>query len=76
MIYQVLPAQSSSATITPEEYDPTATHMSSGYVAFKRVKRDGRNPSTGQRTSKRYGLSMLFVTGYAPLVDGSGQPIY
>lgn len=76
MIYAVLPSQSSTATITPAEYDPTAAHMSSGYVAFKRAKRDGRNPATGARTSRPFGLSMVFITGYAPLVDGDGNPIY
>lgn len=38
-----------------------------GFFGMRRVKRDGRNPSTGARTSRKYGLSIIHSTGIAPL---------
>lgn len=62
--------------ITPPEYDPTRSSGSFGLYGMRRAKRDGRAPSTGARTSRKYGYTMTFLTGYLPLQDGDALPIY
>lgn len=62
--------------ITPAENDTTESSGSLGTFGMRRAKRDGRNPSTGARTSKKNGLTMTFITGYLPLQAGSENPIY
>ena len=48
-----------------------------GGYGFKREKREGRNPATGARTSRRYGLSITHATGMAPLSKTyDNQPLY
>lgn len=76
MISQVLASNQSSITVTTDEFDPTESSMSIGVWGMRRTKRDGRNPSTGARTSRRYGLSMFFRTGYPSLVGTDNQPLY
>lgn len=62
--------------ITPSEYDPTESSGAFGLYGMRRAKRDGRNPSTGSRTSRPYGLTMTFLTGFLPLQAGDALPIY
>lgn len=62
--------------ITPPEYDPTESSGSLGLYGMRRAKRDGRAPSTGARTSRKYGYTMTFLTGYLPLQAGDASPIY
>ena len=62
--------------ITPSEYDPTESSGAFGLYGMRRAKRKGRNPSTGSRTSRPYGLTMTFITGYLPLQTGNAEPIY
>lgn len=76
MIFSNIQSQQSKGTVTLAEGDPTGTDMSIGFLAMKREKRDGRNPMTGARTSRRYGLSMIFVTGIEPLTNSDNEPIY
>lgn len=76
MIQSLIPTSSSTANVTAAEYDPTEANMSIGGLAMRRAKRDGRNPSTGARTSKKFGISMLFSTSILPLNDSENQPIY
>lgn len=76
MITSKIQSQQSEATVDPLQYDPTEANMSIGWVAMRRSKRDGRNPSTGARTSKPYGLSMVFETGIPALYNSLSEPIY
>ena len=62
--------------ITPPEYDPTKSSGSLGLYGMRRAKRDGRAPSTGARTSRKYGYTMTFLTGLLPLQAGDATPIY
>ncbi len=70
------PSQNSKGSVVSSEYDPTEAKMSIGYTGMKRSKRDGRNPSVGARGSRRYGLSMVFLTLISPLNSSTNQPIY
>lgn len=56
-----------SAAIKKNENDQWDFTASSGAVGFRREKRDGRNPSTGARGSRKSGLTVTFITGYKPL---------
>lgn len=76
MISYLQPILEVVAEVDPLQYDPTKSFISIGGIAMRRDKRDGRNPSTGARTSKRYGLSTTFLTGLAPLSNSDNQPIY
>lgn len=76
MITVLLQPVQSSVSVATDEFDPTESTMSIGVFGMRRTKRDGRNPSTGARTSRRYGLSMFFRTGYASLVGTDDQPLY
>lgn len=62
--------------ITPAEYDPTTAQVFLGTYGMKRAKRDGRNPATGARGSRKSGQTITFITGYLPLQTGSSEPIY
>lgn len=59
------------------QYDSTSASISVGGLAMKkRAKRDGRNPSTGARTSRKYGISTVFDIEVEPLNDILNAPIY
>lgn len=59
------------------QYDSTSASISVGGLAMqKRAKRDGRNPSTGARTSRKYGISTVFDIEVGPLNDILNAPIY
>lgn len=62
--------------MVPSQYDPYSAYGGFGSYGMKRAKRDGRNPSTGARTSRPYGQVILFLTGYLPLQAGDSNPIY
>ena len=56
-----------SAFIDKEQYDQWVTNASTGAIGFRREKRDGRNPSTGARGSRKSGQTITFLTGSKPL---------
>jgi len=56
-----------SAFIFKEQNDQWVTEASTGAIGFKREKRDGRNPSTGARGSRKSGQTITFLTGSKPL---------
>lgn len=76
MISFLAPLASAKATLTANQYDPATIVQSIGGMGMKRPKRSGRNPSTGARTSTRYGLAMVFDTGIEPLATSKSLPLY
>lgn len=76
MILGTSTVSQSTIEIDREQFDPYGTVQSIGFFSLKRAKRDGRNPATGARTSRKYGISNLFTTGFAPLTTGTNTPIY
>lgn len=65
-----------AAVVDPAQYDITGIHAVTGGLAMSRHKRDGRNPSTGARGSRRYGQTITFITGLNPLSTIPGTFIY
>lgn len=65
-----------SGPLSPEEYDQWAVVAQTGGMTMSRTKRDGRNPSTGARGSRRYGQTITFITGLEPLTAVDGTLIY
>ena len=55
------------ALIDKEQYDQWTLSASTGAIGFRREKRDGRNPSTGARGSRKSGQTVTFLTGSKPL---------
>lgn len=55
------------APIDKEQNDQWAFGASTGAIGFRREKRDGRNPSTGARGSRKSGQTITFLTGSKPL---------
>lgn len=76
MIFSFIPVQSANGTVDLAQNDNTSANMSIGYMGMKRAKRNGRNPVTGARTSRKYGISILFLTGIAPLTNSNNYPLY
>lgn len=76
MIFVKFPLADASAVVDPIQYDSIGSHASIGGTALSRNKRKGRNPSTGARTSRPYGLSTIFLTGIAPLANSESVPLY
>lgn len=76
MISTLAKLADAKATLTANQYDPTTIVQSIGSMGMKRPKRQGRNPSTGARTSTRYGLAMVFDTGIEPLATSKSLPLY
>lgn len=68
----------SEVKIGVTEYDTQLATSSVGTYGMRKARnrRDGRNPSTGARTSRRFGQVITFATGYLPLQQGSSDPIY
>lgn len=56
-----------SAAIKKDENDQWGLKASTGAIGFRREKRDGRNPSTGARGSRKSGQTTTFLTGSKPL---------
>lgn len=76
MIYSYTsPTTVSLAQSLLAEGDRQWSIVSVGAIAFYRAKRQGRNPSTGARTSRKYGLATGFDTGLKTLSDFNGNPI-
>ena len=77
MISTIQSISNNSAGVDAVQYDSTSAAISIGGLAMKkRAKRDGRNPSTGARTSRKYGLSTVFEIEVEPLNDILNTPIY
>lgn len=76
MIFSQLLRPASNGLIYPGMADPSEMTSSIGNIGFKRAKRDGRNPSTGARTSRRYWSFLHYVYAIPPLVGTAGAPIY
>lgn len=76
MISPITTVANSSAGLVPTEYDPTQAVMSTGTITMKRAKRDGRNPSTGARTSRRFGQTVTFETNLLPLTNTINENLY
>jgi hypothetical protein len=55
------------AFIDKVQNDQWRTEASTGAIGFRREKRDGRNPSTGARGSRKSGQTITFLTGSKPL---------
>lgn len=68
-------ALSTQGKIFKTEEDSYDGIGSSGALGMRRSKRNGRNPSTSARNSKKYGLSMIYATGIPPLNNVEGLPI-
>lgn len=76
MIFSQLLRPASAGTIDASQADPIEMTSSIGNLGFKRAKRDGRNPSTGARTTRKFWSYIHYQYGIAPLVGSDGQPIY
>lgn len=63
--------------LIPSENDRPNSKVSNGTLAMNNAKRDGRNPSTGARTSRKAGIATTFQTGYEPNFSRQNEnPIY
>lgn len=76
MIFQTAPRDANLSGIDTSIADPTFTTTSTGTLSFKRAKRDGRNPSTGARTSRKYWSTFYWLEGILPLTQGNDNFIY
>lgn len=76
MIFQTALRSANNIGVDPSMADPTFTTTSTGTLSFKRAKRDGRNPSTGARTSRRFWSSYYWLEGILPLTQGNENFIY
>ena len=76
MIYSYsAPTTATLAQSILTEGDRQESIVSVGAIGFYRAKRQGRNPSTGARTSRKYGLATGFDTGLKTMSDFNGNPI-
>lgn len=71
-----VPRSSTAASVDVQEYDSTESIATTGGMAMSKAKRDGRNPSTGARGSRRYGQSITFLTGLEPITTGANVNLY
>tara|TARA_R110000868_G_C10906200_1_gene764630 strand:- start:1342 stop:1572 length:231 start_codon:yes stop_codon:yes gene_type:complete len=76
MVFQLIARQNTNTLYFPLEGDPYQYMASIGAYAITRAKRDGRNPSTGARTSRKYWNRMRWTYDCQPLTDLNGNPIY
>lgn len=76
MIFQIAFRSANSVGIDESMADPTFVATSTGIASFKRAKRDGRNPSTGARTSRKFWSTFYWLEGILPLTQGNGEFIY
>lgn len=56
-----------AALLEKNQNDQWDFKASTGAIGFRREKRDGRNPSTGARGSRKSGQTITFLTGSKPL---------
>lgn len=76
MIFQSAPRSANLIGVDPAMADPTFIATSTGFMSLKRAKRDGRNPSTGARTSRKFWSTYFWLEGVLPLTQGNGNFIY
>ncbi len=76
MIFQTASRDANETGVDASMADPTFTTTSTGTLSFKRAKRDGRNPSTGARTSRKFWSTFYWLEGILPLTQGNGEFIY
>lgn len=76
MIFQTAPRSANLIGVDASMADPTFIATSTGIGSFKRAKRDGRNPSTGARTSRKFWSTFYWLFGIKPLTQGNGEFIY
>lgn len=62
--------------VVTAEYDQWEATAQTGGLTMRRTRRDGRNPSTGARGSRRYGQTITFITTLAPLTGTNAEFIY
>lgn len=67
---------STAASVVIQEYDSTESTATTGGMAMNKAKRDGRNPSTGARGSRRYGQTITFLTGLEPITTAENVNLY
>jgi len=57
--------------------DRPISKISNGTLNMSGARRDGRNPSTGARSSRKSGIATTYETGYEPNFSKQNQsPIY
>ena len=71
-----VPLSSIAASVDVLQYDSTESTATTGGMAMSKAKRDGRNPSTGARGSRRYGQTITFITGLEPITTGENVNLY
>lgn len=71
-----VPRSSTAASVDVLEYDSTESIATTGGMAMSKAKRDGRNPSTGARGSRRYGQTITFLTDLMPISTGTNENLY
>ena len=71
-----MPRETLSASVDVLQYDSTESTATTGGMAMSKAKRDGRNPSTGARGSRRYGQTITFLTGFLPITTGEDVNLY
>lgn len=76
MIFQLAFRSANNIGVDPSMADPTFITVSTGIGSYKRAKRDGRNPSTGARTSRRFWSTYYWLEGILPLTQGNENFIY
>ena len=76
MIFQLGPRSANSSGIATDQADATYIGASTGNSKLFRAKRDGRNPSTGARTSRKFWSSYYWNEGILPLTQGNENFIY
>ena len=76
MVFQTALRSANLSGIDKSIADPTFTTTSTGTLSFKRAKRDGRNPSTGARTSRKFWSTFYWLEGILPLTQGNDEFIY
>ena len=68
---------SNNIGLIPDENDRPISKISNGTLNMSGARRDGRNPSTGARTSRTAGIATSYSTGYEPNYSKQNEtPIY
>ena len=61
----------------PNQNNRRISRASNGSLLMSGARRDGRNPSTGARSSRRAGIATTFETGYPENFSKQNEtPIY
>ncbi len=76
-MYNVIePRINNNVGIQGDENDRPNTKVGNGLLQMSGARRDGRNPSTGSRTSRSAGISTTFDTGYPNNSNSQLEQIY